>query len=105
MPRLPANCSPRFDIGLSAPLVVLAVARLLWACQSEGRAPEKQLEALQLEPGQTIDGALFMGLSTALSGRLVSPINPRVLLLGQQAFMAFQRGVQQVELATMDRLH
>lgn len=38
--------------------------------------------------------------STALSGQLVSPINPRLILIGLQTTFAFQRGVQKVELAT-----
>lgn len=44
-----------------------------------------------------------LGHSTALSGRLVSPLNPRLILLGGDVFATFQRGVQQVELATRDR--
>jgi hypothetical protein len=44
-----------------------------------------------------------IGHSTALSGRLVSPINPRVILLGQSVLATFQRGVQRVELATRER--
>jgi hypothetical protein len=44
-----------------------------------------------------------LGHSTALSGRLVSPLNPRLVLLGGDVFATFQRGVQQVELATRDR--
>jgi mono/diheme cytochrome c family protein len=41
--------------------------------------------------------------STALSGHLVSPINPRVIILGSAALMTFQRGVQRVELIAQDR--
>jgi hypothetical protein len=59
--------------------------------------------AYQPDPDAQIDGLVFLGHSTALSGQIVSPINPRVLLLGQNTFMAFQRGVQQVELAAFDR--
>ena len=41
--------------------------------------------------------------STALSGHLVSPLNPRALLIGLGTTIAFQRGVQQVEIATLSR--
>jgi len=44
-----------------------------------------------------------LGHSTALSGRLVSPLNPRLILLGGNVIATFQRGVQQVELATPAR--
>jgi hypothetical protein len=46
---------------------------------------------------------VFLGHSTALSGQLVSPINPRAILLGKKAMLAFNRGVQQVELISRDR--
>lgn len=46
---------------------------------------------------------VVLGHSTALSGHVVSPINPRVIVLGQHTLMAFQRGVQQVELAARAR--
>lgn len=45
----------------------------------------------------------FLGHSTALSGRLVTPINPRIIVMGQTTFLAFHRGVQRVELATRGR--
>jgi mono/diheme cytochrome c family protein len=48
-----------------------------------------------------------LGHSTALSGRLVSPINPRLIMISQEArapsFLAFSRGVQQVEIIASDR--
>jgi mono/diheme cytochrome c family protein len=47
--------------------------------------------------------ALALGHSTALSGHVVSPLNPRLLILGERTFMAFQRGVQQLELITVAR--
>lgn len=55
------------------------------------------------DPDAVFDQMAFMGHSTALAGQLVSPLNPRVLLFGQGVFMAFQRGVQQVELAAFNR--
>ncbi len=47
--------------------------------------------------------AVVLSHSTALSGQLVSPINPRVILLNTTVFLAFSRGIQQVELAAVDR--
>jgi mono/diheme cytochrome c family protein len=44
-----------------------------------------------------------LGHSTALSGHLVSSINPRVIILGDSSLMAFQRGVQKVEVITPAR--
>lgn len=49
--------------------------------------------------------------STSLSGHVVSPINPRAILLGigpagtttPHVIVAFQRGVQQVEIVAVDR--
>jgi len=46
---------------------------------------------------------VFLGLSTSLSGHLTSPINPRLILLGEDTIAAFQRGVQRVELVSPDR--
>ena len=42
-----------------------------------------------------------LGHSTALAGRVVSPINPRAIVLGPRTIMAYQRGVQRIELATL----
>ncbi len=44
-----------------------------------------------------------MSHSTSLSGHLVSPINPRVLVLGSHTIMAFVRGIQRVELISSSR--
>jgi hypothetical protein len=52
-----------------------------------------------------VDVAVFLGHSTALSGHLVSPINPRAIVMGSETVMTFQRGVQQVELAALARDH
>lgn len=41
--------------------------------------------------------------STSLSASLVSPINPRAILLGTPTALAFNRGIQNVEIATLDR--
>lgn len=52
----------------------------------------------------------FMGHSTSLSGRVVSPMNPRVIMNridarrpGDSALLAFQRGEQRVEMAARAR--
>jgi hypothetical protein len=55
---------------------------------------------------ETSDNAtefVLLGLSTSLSGHVVSPINPRVIFLGYDTFVAFQRGVPRVEVATLSR--
>jgi len=46
---------------------------------------------------------VLLGHSTALAGQLVSPLNPRAILLGLGTALAFQRGVQQVEIASLSR--
>jgi cytochrome c553 len=46
---------------------------------------------------------VMLGHSTALSGKLVSPLNPRVFIIRAGTILAFHRGVQQVEIATRDR--
>lgn len=46
---------------------------------------------------------VFLGHSTALSGELVSPLNPRAIIVGPTTTLAFNRGVQQVELVTRDQ--
>lgn len=40
----------------------------------------------------------LLGHSTALSGHRVSPLNPRMIVLGDSVIMAFQRGVQKLEV-------
>jgi hypothetical protein len=64
---------------------------------------EASAAAIEIDPFASINTAVFLGLSTALSGQLVSPINPRAILFNPQTFLAFQRGVQKVEIATRDR--
>jgi hypothetical protein len=48
---------------------------------------------------------VVLGHSTALSGALVSQLNPRVIVASPESrvFLAFNRGTQQVELAAFDR--
>lgn len=50
-----------------------------------------------------VDSLVALGHSTALAGHLVSPINPRALILTRDVFMAYQRGVQKVEVISFDR--
>jgi len=53
---------------------------------------------------QTGGLAVTLGHSTSLSGRVVSSINPRVIVPGgSHSLLAFQRGVQKVEIATVLR--
>lgn len=47
--------------------------------------------------------AAVLSHSTALSGRLVSPINPRAIITSGTLFLTYNRGIQQVELAALDR--
>lgn len=56
-----------------------------------------------VDPYSVVSVALFLAHSTALSGKLVSPINPRAIIIGRSTTMAFQRGVQEVELASFAR--
>lgn len=44
-----------------------------------------------------------LGHSTALSGHRISPINPRLIVVTQPVIMAFQRGVQTVEVIARAR--
>lgn len=65
-----------------------------------------EAEAAQIEVADTREpeqSAVFLAHSTALSGQLVSPINPRAIRIGTDTLVAFQRGVQKVEIATRDR--
>ena len=64
----------------------------------------------ELRPGRYLKGiettyssVVLLGHSTALSGALVSPLNPRVILFSYATFLAFTRGLQQVEIVTRDR--
>lgn len=64
------------------------------------RALAELQEALGLsleEPGPRVHVAA-LGHSTALSGHRVSPINPRLIVMAPPLFMAYQRGVQKVEI-------
>jgi hypothetical protein len=48
---------------------------------------------------------ILLGHSTALSGHLVSPLNPRMIVVGGKTMLAFQRGIQQIELISRARDH
>jgi hypothetical protein len=51
----------------------------------------------------TVRYVAVLGHSTALSGHVVSPINPRAIVMGKGTLLAYQRGVQRVELASFTR--
>jgi hypothetical protein len=53
--------------------------------------------------GTYLSRVAILGHSTALSGELVSPLNPRVIIIGANTLLAFNRGVQQVEIVSFDR--
>jgi hypothetical protein len=58
------------------------------------------------EQNSYVSGAyvgILLGHSTALSGHLISSLNPRAIILANNAALAFQRGVQQVEVAVTAR--
>lgn len=55
------------------------------------------------DPYSAVKFIVATGHSTALSGHSVSPINPRLIVIGRDTILAFQRGVQRVELATRVR--
>lgn len=48
-------------------------------------------------------GVAVTAHSTALSGHLVSPINPRAIIAGTSVLFTFQRGIQRVEIVANDR--
>jgi hypothetical protein len=49
-------------------------------------------------------GAVVLAHSTALSGDVVSELNPRTIITKGQIFVAFSRGIQQVEIVAPDRV-
>ncbi|HET8936126.1 MAG TPA: hypothetical protein VFN67_21920 [Polyangiales bacterium] len=63
---------------------------------------------LHVRPGEAAPGMsmaygensniTMLGHSTALSGHRVSPLNPRMIVIGQGVVAAFQRGVQKLEV-------
>ncbi|HEX6244611.1 MAG TPA: hypothetical protein VFZ61_27020, partial [Polyangiales bacterium] len=56
-----------------------------------------------IDPTKEAKHAVLLGHSTALSGHLVSSINPRAIVMNDRTLIAFQRGAQKVEIATADR--
>lgn len=73
------------------------------------RDVQAQLELVPFAASAYADGlkhtneVVMVGLSTALPGQLVSPINPRAIILGRENIMAYVRGAQEVELASRTR--
>ncbi|HET8939964.1 MAG TPA: hypothetical protein VFN67_41270 [Polyangiales bacterium] len=76
---------------------------------SSVRDVQTQLELVPFAQTKGGDGAkhvneaVMLGLSTALPGHFVSPINPRAIILGRENTMAFVRGAQEVELVSRTR--
>jgi hypothetical protein len=70
---------------------------------------DPEAQAAYVEGASTVNlarsfgGVAVLGHSTALSGRLVSPLNPRAIVLTPSTVLTFQRGVQRIELVTRDR--
>lgn len=79
------------------------LARLELPTLAEG-VDEASASQLRIDSREPIEHAVLLGHSTALSGQLVSPINPRAILLNRQTLVAFQRGVQKAEIITRDRV-
>jgi hypothetical protein len=80
------------------------LARRLKLSALRPEVDETAAAAIEIDPFEAINTVVFLGLSTALSGQLVSPINPRAILFNGETALAFQRGVQKVEIATRDRV-
>ena len=105
-PQRPAFCARPGDDAVRAvfcaddPPEILGLYDLRSALQLV-RAPDSSIDE-RLTPESYQSAASYvavMGHSTALAGRVVSPINPRVIVLGAGTVMAYQRGVQRIELA------
>lgn len=79
--------------------------RLLGMYRTAPAAPGavRAQRALENTDSVIYDNLVLLGHSTALEGRVVSPINPRAIFFGEATVMAFQRGIQHVELATPAR--
>jgi cytochrome c553 len=72
-----------------------------------GNLADLQLALGFVEPdvlGTIFGGAVVVAHSTALSGDVVSELNPRTIITKGQLFVAFSRGVQQVEIIAPDRI-
>jgi mono/diheme cytochrome c family protein len=101
--ELPALCTrPRNDAvrDVFCARVLAPIDRLSELLTALGLTPVEPPMSLLRGPGASF---VVLGHSTALSGRLVSPINPRVIFMDEHTVAAFQRGVQHVELASRDR--
>jgi hypothetical protein len=78
--------------------------QLLLALRPEEDPPEPiPVGPGQLDPYYTLSAVAVLGHSTALSGHLVSTINPRVIVMGADTFLTFTRGEQRVELISRTR--
>jgi cytochrome c553 len=59
--------------------------------------------AMPDNPYHAASRVAVMSHSTSLSGELVSPINPRVFVMGSKTIMAYVRGTQRIELVSESR--
>jgi cytochrome c553 len=80
-----------------------AIRSLLDLQQLLGIVPQAADAAPMPADPSSLKILIVAGHSTALSGHVVSPINPRAIVLGKSNVTAFQRGVQHVELASRRR--
>jgi hypothetical protein len=79
--------------------------QLLLALRPEEDPPEPMpITPGQVDPYYTLSAVVVLGHSTALSGHLVSTLNPRVIVMGAETFLTFTRGEQRVELIARTRL-
>lgn len=60
------------------------------------------VELLSSGPAFGYGGVVLLAHSTALSGDIVSELNPRAIATSLGLFVAFSRGIQQVEIAAID---
>lgn len=100
---------PGFCDGSAARQRATAIDQLFCASRPPVITSLRDLqEQLQLEPFAPAAGGgersrnevVLLAHSTALPGRLVSPINPRAFILGRDSALAYVRGAQEVELVS-----
>jgi cytochrome c553 len=106
-PGPPAFCAQQGDDAVrdvvcgDAPLALTSLDELLVALTL--KPPPEQVDGSDASSDRTLYSVAVLSHSLALSGRLVSPINPRVIVMGTESFLAFQRGKQQVEVIARQR--
>jgi hypothetical protein len=78
----------------------LQTLMMLVKCEVATTAEDPDAGRAPATPLGTTRYVALLGHSTALSGHVVSPINPRAIVLGRGTLLAYQRGVQRVELVS-----